>query len=116
MKSAEAISLGRERRTMPRAGSATLGALVMARRSDAGYVLSRREQQLMDGLVRGLSDKELACELSLSRHTVRSYLKRLYLELGVHNRTQAVVVSLDVERRLVNVPNVSVLALPIRPR
>jgi len=87
----------------------------MARRSKAGYVLSRREQQLIDGLVRGLSDKELACELSLSRHTVRSYLKRLYLELGVHNRTQAVVVSLHVERRLLKVPNHSGFGLPIGP-
>lgn len=71
----------------------------MARQTAQGLVLSRREQQVMDGLVRGLSDKEMARELSLSRHTVRSYMKRLFLELGVHNRTQAAVVSLHVERR-----------------
>lgn len=69
----------------------------MARLTAQGLILSRREQQLIEGLSRGLSDKELALELSLSRHTVRSYLKRLFLELGVHNRTQAAVRSIQAE-------------------
>jgi len=70
---------------------------MMSRQTAQGLMLSRREKQLIEGLVRGLSDKELALELSLSRHTVRSYLKRLFVELGVRNRTQAAVVSMHSE-------------------
>jgi DNA-binding CsgD family transcriptional regulator len=67
----------------------------MARRSTRGLELSVREQQLMGGLARGLSDKQLAAELCISSNTVRSYLKRLYLELGVHNRAHAVALCLQ---------------------
>jgi len=67
----------------------------VARRTQNGFELSERERQLMDGLARGLSDKELASELSISSNTVRSYLKRLYATLGAHNRTHALALCLS---------------------
>ncbi|HZQ48512.1 MAG TPA: response regulator transcription factor [Verrucomicrobiae bacterium] len=53
--------------------------------------LSRREQELLDLLVKGYRDKEIAEALSISFETVRSHLKNIYEKLHVHSRTEAVV-------------------------
>jgi LuxR family transcriptional regulator, maltose regulon positive regulatory protein len=48
--------------------------------------LSRRLRQTLDGLMRGMSEKELASELALSPHTLHGYVKTLYRRLGVSSR------------------------------
>lgn len=53
--------------------------------------LSRREQELLDLLVKGYRDKEIAEALSITFETVRSHLKNIYEKLHVHSRTEAVV-------------------------
>jgi DNA-binding NarL/FixJ family response regulator len=50
--------------------------------------LSPRLRQTMQGLVRGLSDKEVASELDLSPHTLHGYKKTLYRRLGVSSRLE----------------------------
>lgn len=62
----------------------------MGRHTANGLKLSGRESQIAAGLALGLSDKELAARIGISTNTVRTHLKRLYLGLGVRNRTQAV--------------------------
>jgi DNA-binding NarL/FixJ family response regulator len=51
--------------------------------------LTQRETQAMRALARGLSNKEIADELSLTVPTVKSHLTSLYRKLGVSNRTEA---------------------------
>ncbi|MEB2342030.1 MAG: response regulator transcription factor [Flavobacteriia bacterium] len=52
--------------------------------------LSPREQQVLCGLVRGLSYKMIADELDIGFETVRSHIKGIYLKLNVNNNTAAV--------------------------
>jgi predicted ATPase/DNA-binding CsgD family transcriptional regulator len=52
--------------------------------------LHPREAEILDGIEAGLTNREIARQLSLSPETVKWYNKRLYAKLGVSNRTQAV--------------------------
>jgi len=53
--------------------------------------LTPRQQQVLQGLNRGLSTKLIARELDLSEHTVKEYIAIIFQALGVHNRTEAVI-------------------------
>jgi DNA-binding NarL/FixJ family response regulator len=50
--------------------------------------LSKRQKQLILMLDRGLSNRDIATELSISEHTVKVHLWRLFRRLGVKSRTQ----------------------------
>ena len=50
--------------------------------------LSKRQTQLILMLDRGLSNRDIAAELSISEHTVKVHLWRLFRRLGVKSRTQ----------------------------
>lgn len=56
-----------------------------------GPGFSARENQVLELLGRGLSDKEIANELGISVWTVHSHLKRIFGKYGVRTRTEAVV-------------------------
>jgi DNA-binding NarL/FixJ family response regulator len=55
-----------------------------------GPQLSEREQQVLDGLVRGDLYKEIADTLGISMGTLHTYIRRIYEKLHVHSRAQAV--------------------------
>jgi DNA-binding NarL/FixJ family response regulator len=61
--------------------------------------LTQRETQAMRALARGLSNKEIADELSLTVPTVKSHLTSLYRKLGVSNRTEAAGWALGTRER-----------------
>lgn len=50
--------------------------------------LSKRQKQLILMLDRGLSNRDIAAELSISEHTVKVHWWRLFRRLGVKSRTQ----------------------------
>jgi DNA-binding NarL/FixJ family response regulator len=50
--------------------------------------LTPREQQVLQGIVDGLSDKEISTRLDLSTLTVRTHVKHVYRKLHVNSRTQ----------------------------
>jgi DNA-binding NarL/FixJ family response regulator len=52
-------------------------------------VLTAREMQVLDGLCRGLSNKEIAREIDLQEVTVKLHVKTACRKLGARNRTQA---------------------------
>jgi DNA-binding NarL/FixJ family response regulator len=54
-------------------------------------LLSPREQELLDFLSKGYSNKEIAEKTQLSFETVRSYLKHIYEKMHVRSRTEAAV-------------------------
>lgn len=52
--------------------------------------LSKREQQVLDELSKGLPDKVIARNLGITKHTVRFHLKNIFRKLRVNSRLQAV--------------------------
>lgn len=52
--------------------------------------LSERENQILQLVASGLSNREIAEQLFLSRYTVESHVKRVYRKLAVSSRTGAV--------------------------
>jgi DNA-binding CsgD family transcriptional regulator len=62
-------------------------------------VLTRRESEIVRLVADGLSDKEIAASLHLSRNTVRTHLRRLFHKYALHSRAEAVAVLLEVLER-----------------
>ena len=56
------------------------------------FRLSKREADVVEELVSGLTDKEIAQQLGISVETVRAYLKSVRAKLGVSTRTAIVSV------------------------
>ena len=52
--------------------------------------LTEREQQVLDGMSRGLSNAGIGKELFLSEDTVKTHARRLFRKLGAADRAQAV--------------------------
>jgi len=52
--------------------------------------LSPRQEQILGLVARGLSDKEISAQLEISPHTVRTYMDRLFHNLGCRTRGHAV--------------------------
>ena len=53
-------------------------------------VLSNRENEILQHLAKGLLYKEIAEQLSISTHTVRQHIHKIYEKLHVQNRTEAI--------------------------
>jgi two-component system nitrate/nitrite response regulator NarL len=53
--------------------------------------LSKREEEIARFVASGLSNSEVAQRLSLSRHTVKNYLFRVYEKLGISTRIELVL-------------------------
>ena len=52
--------------------------------------LSPRETEILTLIAKGLSNKEIARSLDIGPETVKSYLKSVFIKLGVERRAQAV--------------------------
>jgi two-component system, NarL family, response regulator len=57
--------------------------------------LSGKEAEVLRGVARGLSNKQIARDLWVSDHTVKFHLGNVYRKLSVSNRTDAVCYALD---------------------
>jgi len=58
------------------------------------HPLSDREMQVLNWLVKGMSNKEIATELNISHQTVKNHITAILRKFGVDDRTQAVVYAL----------------------
>jgi NarL family two-component system response regulator LiaR len=56
-------------------------------------ILTRREQDVLQCLEQGLSNREIAEALSITTATVRTHVSSILRKLGVSNRTQAALVA-----------------------
>lgn len=54
--------------------------------------LSQREEEIMDLVSQGYSDKEMAAELEISTRTIQTYITRINLKLRAKNRANAVAI------------------------
>ena len=61
------------------------------RRAQCGK-LAKREESILDLVARGLPNKEIAKNLSISDKTVKHYMTRIMQKLHVRNRVEAVLV------------------------
>lgn len=55
--------------------------------------LTDREREILDLLAHGLSNKAIAARLYLSVRTVEGHLANIYARLGVHSRTEAMLIA-----------------------
>jgi PAS domain S-box-containing protein len=81
-----------------RRGDAIVGVLILAydvRQPPSGLEvhprLTPRQREILELLASGLSTSEIAKELTLSTETVRNHLRRVFGELHVHTRVEAIV-------------------------
>ena len=89
------------------ANSKQISALVQAwssghhvRAVDARGVnlLSKREREIVSRAAQGLTNREIAAQLSLSPHTVKNCLFRIFDKLGVSNRVELLLMTIDHDR------------------
>ena len=57
----------------------------------AEYGINEREQRLIEGVAKGLNNREIARALYLSEGTVRNYLSVILEKLQLRDRTQLAV-------------------------
>lgn len=57
--------------------------------------LSERQREVMDAIARGLTNPEIASELFLSEKTVKNHINRIFAELHVRTRGEAIARWLD---------------------
>jgi DNA-binding CsgD family transcriptional regulator len=52
--------------------------------------LTDREQQILQLISQGYTNREIACCLSISESTTENHIHHIYTKLGISNRAQAV--------------------------
>ena len=58
-------------------------------------LLSKREEEVVACVAEGLTNREIARQLSLSEHTVKNYLFRIFDKLGISGRVELVLYALS---------------------
>ena len=66
--------------------------------------LSKREEEVLELLAQGYLYKEISTELNISRHTVDTYLRRIYEKLHVHSRAQATALYAQLKPNVLQPP------------
>jgi DNA-binding NarL/FixJ family response regulator len=57
-------------------------------------ILSKRESEILQRVAYGSTTKEVARDLGISPHTVKTHLERIFEKLGASDRAQAVAIAL----------------------
>ena len=57
--------------------------------------LSAREMQVLELIVQGLANKQIAYHLRIAEHTVKNHVKSILSKLGVQDRTQAATAAIQ---------------------
>jgi len=58
--------------------------------------LTEREHEVLVLVARGMTNGDIAAHLFLSEGTVKTHVKRIFAKLGLHDRTQAVILAYEV--------------------
>jgi DNA-binding NarL/FixJ family response regulator len=79
------------------AGARRIPAVIAERLAErmTGSILTTREMEVLELIVKGRSNKEIAGELKISEATVKSHVNNLLSKLGVTDRTQAATTALQ---------------------
>ncbi|KYO53062.1 response regulator transcription factor [Tistrella mobilis] len=65
--------------------------LAEAGEGESGAALTERQMEIMDLLARGHSNQQIGDLLGLNLNTVKGHLSRIFRQLGVESRTQAIL-------------------------
>jgi DNA-binding NarL/FixJ family response regulator len=71
----------------PRAPAPKLAAAA----TEALSILSNREEAVLDLVTKGFSQTDVADQLGVSPHTVRTFVRRIYFKLGVRTKSEAIL-------------------------
>jgi DNA-binding NarL/FixJ family response regulator len=71
--------------------------------------ISDREHEVLQGIVAGLSNKEIGAQLFISESTIKSHVSNLYTKLEVNKRPQAILKANQLQ--LVDITNFSTKVL-----
>lgn len=66
---------------------------------DVGRLLSRREHEVMELLVKGASNGQIAAQLVIAEDTAKTHVKRILRKLGAANRVEAATTWLKARQR-----------------
>ncbi|HXF74084.1 MAG TPA: response regulator transcription factor [Actinomycetota bacterium] len=66
----------------------------LADKRPAAAPLSRREKEILQKVAYGATTKEVARDLGISPHTVKTHLERIFEKLGANDRAQAVAIAI----------------------
>ncbi len=76
-----------------------IGHVLAARDQPTAADLSTRKRQVLELMLEGLADKQIARELKLSRYTVNDYVKDIHRHFGVSSRTELIALFLRRHRK-----------------
>jgi len=60
-------------------------------------LLTTREREVLDLILKGLGNKEIAGHMTISPSTIETYLKNIFFKFGVTNRTSAAIKYLAIK-------------------
>jgi DNA-binding NarL/FixJ family response regulator len=83
-------------------GEAIISAPPAAATGTQEFRLSPREAQVLQLVAKGYILDEVAAQMNITRHTARSFIRRIYQKLQVNNRVEAVRLAMD--RGLLHAP------------
>jgi len=69
----------------------SMGARMLASRPDLAQQVSPAQHRVLELLLEGLTEPQIADRLERSRHTVHDHTKAIYASLRVNNRVQLVL-------------------------
>lgn len=72
------------------------GQKVIAKKTN-DFSLSSREEDVLELMIQGLSNQEIADSLHVSLPTVKTHISNLYQKIGVNRRVQAVQLAQDLD-------------------
>lgn len=61
--------------------------------------LTLRQRQVLEGVARGMTNRDIATRLIISERTVKAHVKELMRRLGANNRTQVVAIASNLLQR-----------------
>ncbi len=56
--------------------------------ADESPALTRREEEVAALVARGLTNRQIAAELTISEHTAATHVRKILKKLGLHSRSQ----------------------------
>lgn len=95
MKNVDVDELVEGIRAIAAGGSAVCSELRQILAADPALpALTPRQSEILESIVRGLSNKDIALQLGISVNVVKEHVNSLYLKIGAANRTEAVAIAL----------------------